>query len=44
MQRGTSADRQLMAYKAGLATGATPDAALRAVVDMLIAETVAIGA
>jgi carboxylate-amine ligase len=44
MQRGTSADRQLMVYKAELAAGAAADAALRAVVDMLIRETVAIGA
>lgn len=38
--RGTGAHRQLAAHAEALAAGATPDAALTAVVDRLIAETV----
>jgi glutamate---cysteine ligase / carboxylate-amine ligase len=38
--RGTSAHRQLATYAAGLASGASPDQALRSVVDILIEETV----
>ena len=38
--RGTSAHRQLATYAAGLAAGASPQRALRSVVDMLIEETV----
>jgi glutamate---cysteine ligase / carboxylate-amine ligase len=40
LARGTSAHRQRTAYQAALAAGAGKDEALRAVVDMLIAETV----
>ena len=39
LQDGTSADRQSETYAAALAAGSTTEAALRAVVDMLIAET-----
>jgi carboxylate-amine ligase len=39
LKRGTSAHRQLAAYQAALANGAGKDEALKAVVDMLIAET-----
>ena len=39
--RGTSADRQLAVYSSALKGGATPDEALKAVVDSLVAETVA---
>jgi glutamate---cysteine ligase / carboxylate-amine ligase len=39
LKRGTSAHRQLGAYRAALATGAGKHEALQAVVDMLIAET-----
>tara|TARA_R110001592_G_scaffold327467_1_gene608659 strand:- start:1146 stop:2300 length:1155 start_codon:yes stop_codon:yes gene_type:complete len=38
--RGTGAHRQLAAHADALAAGATPDAALAAVVDRLIAETI----
>jgi carboxylate-amine ligase len=38
--RGTSAHRQLATYAARLAAGASPDEALRSVVDMLMEETV----
>jgi carboxylate-amine ligase len=38
---GTSADRQLAAYRTALAEGASAEEALRAVVDHLVAETVA---
>ncbi len=38
-ERGTGAHRQLAAYAESLAAGATPDAALAAVVDRLIIET-----
>ena len=38
---GTSADRQVQTLAAALAAGATREDAKRAVVDMLIAETVA---
>ncbi len=38
---GTSADRQLAAHAAALAAGASPIAGLHAVVDQLVAETVA---
>ncbi len=41
LARGTSAHRQVAAYRAARANGATDEAALRAVVDMLIAETTA---
>jgi carboxylate-amine ligase len=40
IRRGTSAHRQLATYAAGLAAGASPEQALRSVVDMLIEETV----
>ncbi len=40
-QRGTSADRQLAAYHRALEEGATTDEALKAVVDLLIADTLA---
>ena len=40
-RRGTSADRQLAVYKEALNAGATDDEALKAVVDTLIADTVA---
>ena len=40
-QRGTSADRQLATYRGALEEGATEDEALKAVVQMLIADTVA---
>jgi glutamate---cysteine ligase / carboxylate-amine ligase len=40
LARGTSAHRQRAAYQAALAAGAGKDEALKAVVDMLIAETV----
>lgn len=36
---GTSAERQVSLYQAGLAKGASHEAAIRAVVDMLVAET-----
>jgi carboxylate-amine ligase len=39
--RGTSADRQRWIHRAALAEGATPEEALRAVVDWLLQETVA---
>jgi len=39
--RGTSADRQLEVYRAAMATGADEQEALRAVVDLLIHESVA---
>lgn len=39
VSRGTSAHRQIAAYQAALAGGATPAGALRAVVDELIGET-----
>ncbi|MEK9722568.1 MAG: carboxylate-amine ligase, partial [Rhodospirillaceae bacterium] len=38
-EKGTSAARQVAAYKAALADGKDTAAALQAVVDMLIAET-----
>lgn len=41
--RGTSADRQRRVHAEALAQGATPEEALAAVVDWLIAETVAFG-
>ena len=41
LAEGTSADRQVGVYEAAIATGATAEEALRAVVDHLIAETVA---
>ena len=40
-KRGTSADRQLAVYHGALEKGATEDEALKAVVDALIADTVA---
>ncbi|MYH77496.1 MAG: carboxylate-amine ligase [Acidimicrobiaceae bacterium] len=40
-QRGTSADRQLAVYRGALEEGATEDEALKAVVDALIADTIA---
>ena len=40
-RRGTSADRQLAVYNGALNAGATDDEALKAVVDTLIADTVA---
>ena len=40
-ERGTSADRQLAVYHGALEEGATPDEALKAVVDALIADTLA---
>ena len=40
-RRGTSADRQLAVYKEALNAGATDDEALKAVVNTLIADTVA---
>ncbi|MBI1778826.1 MAG: carboxylate-amine ligase [Proteobacteria bacterium] len=40
VQRGTSADRQLLTYRDALTAGATAKEALARVVDMLIAETV----
>ena len=40
-QRGTSADRQLVVYKEAVASGATDDEAIKAVVDALIADTIA---
>ena len=40
-ERGTSADVQLATYHGALAEGATEDEALKAVVDVLIADTVA---
>lgn len=39
-QRGTSADRQIRCYEEAVRQGRSPDAALREVVDMLVAETV----
>ena len=39
LEKGTSSDRQLAAYQAALAEGATHAEALRAVVDHLRAET-----
>jgi carboxylate-amine ligase len=41
LERGTSADRQLAAYRSALADGAGEEEALRRVVDFLIEETVA---
>ena len=41
LARGTSAHRQIAAYHGALEAGAEPAEALRQVVDMLIAETVA---
>lgn len=41
VREGTSADRQLAAYQARLENGDTQEAALKAVVDQLVAETVA---
>lgn len=41
LTRGTSAHRQLAAYHAAVQEGASPDEALRRVVDFLITETVA---
>ena len=41
LARGTSAHRQLAVYRAALEAGAMPGEALRAVVDGVIAETVA---
>ena len=41
VQRGTSADRQLATYREALASGASEHDAMKAVVDMLISETVA---
>ena len=40
-ERGTSADRQLAVYHGALEEGATEDEALKAVVDVLIADTLA---
>ncbi|MEK9968379.1 MAG: carboxylate-amine ligase [Ferrovibrio sp.] len=40
LARGTSAQRQLQVYRAALESGADKEAALRAVVDWLVAETV----
>ena len=40
-ERGSSADRQLAVYHRALEEGATDDEALRAVVDALVADTVA---
>jgi carboxylate-amine ligase len=40
LARGTSADRQRRTYRQALASGAEPGAALRRVVDQLVAETV----
>ena len=40
-ERGTSADRQLAVYRAALEEGATHDEALKAVVDALMADTIA---
>ncbi len=40
LARGTSAHRQLAVYAKSIEAGATPDEALKAVVDFLIAETV----
>ena len=40
-KRGTSADRQLAVYRAALDDGATDDEALKATVDVLIADTMA---
>ena len=40
-QRGTSADRQLAVYRGALEEGATEDEALKAVVEALIADTIA---
>jgi carboxylate-amine ligase len=39
LARGTSAHRQLQVHEQALAAGATPEEALRAVVDWLVAET-----
>jgi carboxylate-amine ligase len=39
--RGTSADRQLHAYREALDSGADPETALRRVVDLLIDDSVA---
>ncbi|GAA0582788.1 carboxylate-amine ligase [Caenispirillum bisanense] len=41
LTRGTSAHRQLATYRTAIAAGATPEEALRQVVDFLIGETVA---
>ncbi len=41
-KRGTSADRQLAVYRGALEEGATEDEALKAVVDALIADTLAL--
>ena len=38
---GTSADRQLDVYRRAMAAGGSPDAAIRAVVDHLVSETIA---
>lgn len=43
VQRGTSADRQIARYQAALKAGADEQAALNAVVDDLIAETLSVG-
>ena len=40
-ERGSAADRQLAVYRGALEEGATTDEALKAVVDALIADTVA---
>jgi carboxylate-amine ligase len=40
IERGTSAHRQRAVYSAGVDAGASPDEALRGVVDMLVEETV----
>lgn len=40
-RRGTSADRQLAVYRRALDDGATDDEAIKAIVDMLIADTMA---
>ena len=41
LAEGTSADRQLRVYESAIAAGGSAEEALRAVVDHLIAETVA---
>ncbi len=43
LERGTSADRQVAAYKKQIAAGTSHGAALRGVVDHLIAETRDVG-
>ena len=40
-ERGTSADRQLAVYRSAIEAGATEDEALKAVVDALVADTLA---